>query len=74
MPSPESPQNRMTACSIVSFFFGGTCVLVAMDLENLPQTGATSNYTAAGLDPQPAAPERDRVASQMTAAEGLRRL
>ena len=41
MPSPESPQNRMTACSMVSFFFGlfgGTSVLVAMDLENLPRT------------------------------------
>ena len=35
MPSPESPQKRMTACSIVSFFLwlGGTSALVAMDLE-----------------------------------------
>jgi hypothetical protein len=35
MPSPLSPQKRMTAWSIVSFLFwlGGTSVLVAMDLE-----------------------------------------
>jgi len=41
--------------SIVSFFLWpcGTSVLVAMDLENLPQTGATSEYTAPGWHPQP---------------------
>src|SRR5437773_8466936 len=43
MPSPESPQNRTTAWSIVSFRFwlGGTSVLVAMDLET--SLGSDSN-------------------------------